>query len=115
VRDYAFALLAITSSLLGRMRVCVAHRLSKKGTLKAYEHSDPRCFFAQIIYALSEAFDECSLSMRENELPVTATTRKDAGDDVLEAVKDVTSSYLKSFSPRVNPIASTFMVHACYV
>ena len=93
------------------MHVCVARRLNKAGGLKPFQQADPRDYLLQIVYALSEAFDQDSLSMRETQLR-TAVQREDREADVTEAVSEVTASYLKKFAPAKNPIASTFLVHA---
>ena len=91
------------------MHVCVARRLNKAGGLKPFQQADPRDYLLQIVYALSEAFDQDSLSMRETQLR-TAVQREDRKADVTEAVSEVTTSYLKKFAPAKSPIASTFLV-----
>ena len=62
------------------MHVCVARRLNKAGGLKPFQQADPRDYLLQIVYALSEAFDQDSLSMRETQLR-TAVQREDREAD----------------------------------
>jgi hypothetical protein len=89
------------------MRACSPAR--DGASYETLEHSDPRDYFSQIVFLLSNSYDVTPLPDRGTKRSTSEGEHHDAVQ-VVQLCRDVSAEHVASFPVADNPIASTFEV-----
>jgi hypothetical protein len=86
--------------------MCACSPARDGASYETLEHSDPRDYFSQIVFLLSDSYDITPLAGRGTKRLTSVNEHPDA----VQLCRDVSAEHVASFPVADNPIASTFEV-----